>query len=260
METKEEKEVTFHSLFGMDGPPSEGAPQVVTFEPPVETSEQQTKAPRRGKKRRKETRSTPFALPRKTKTRRQEDLEGFVVPDAESTTSLAPAAAATVVEDKGKLNSKKTKLKTLTHARMVADNKGDLDIKLALKRIDNMMEDDVDFGLHKIEFTNHQQFTTRLAEMLKNGTGWLADKALGAEGNIQSQFAQDSLLRNALSSRLLGMVGLLGLSAQIGLLMSYNVVQGLNNKANLNLRRPFGGQNMEAGNNNSNNNNVKPQT
>jgi hypothetical protein len=173
-----------------------------------------------------------------------------VVPNNEpldTTTTGAPE-----VIDDGKLTNKKTQLKTLTHARMMGENKSDFDIKMALKKIDNMPEDDVDFGLHKIEFNNHQQFTARIAELLRNGTGWAADKALGAEGNIQAQFAQDDLLRKALGSRLLGMVGLLGVTAQIGLLMSYDVVQGLNNKA-ANSRRPPQ-QDAANGANNSNNN------
>jgi hypothetical protein len=125
-----------------------------------------------------------------------------------------------------KLKSKKQTLKHLTFSAMREQGKGDNDIKAELKRIEQMCEDDLDFELQKIAWTQTEHFTDKVAQVLKDGAGYIADRMLSGEGHIKKEFEDDRALKDALHKELMGYMTHVGLKSQILLMSAGNIMHG----------------------------------
>ena len=99
-----------------------------------------------------------------------------------------------------------------------------------------MEENDIDFELQKISFSQSQHFTDKVAQLIRDTIGWGADTALKGNNFIKTEFKNDKARKDALQKKLMNHAGFLGLSSQIVLLGVGDVIQG-KNKARLNCNK-----------------------
>lgn len=250
------------SLFAGTGAASDSnTPNVVTFkseEPIVEEPEERKKKKRERKKGPKK----PYQRKKQKKTY-DDDMSDFIVQDSPGSllASLAQQQApppdpetdpAFIERDK----KKKAKASALQHAvfcEMKQQGKGDNDIKAELKRIERLSEDDLEFEVQKIAWTQSEHFSDKVAHVIRDGTGWLADRLLSGEGKIQKEFEEDRALKAAFQKQMLGLVGSIGPTTQIALLSLGNIMNG---KAKAMSQPPT--INIPPNNNNNNNNKDEP--
>ena len=201
------------SLFAGTGAASDSnTPNVVTFkseEPIVEEPEERKKKKRERKKGPKK----PYQRKKQKKTY-DDDMSDFIVQDSPGSllASLAQQQApppdpetdpAFIERDK----KKKAKASALQHAvfcEMKQQGKGDNDIKAELKRIERLSEDDLEFEVQKVAWTQSEHFSDKVAHVIRDGTGWLADRLLSGEGKIQKEFEEDRALKAAFQKQMLG--------------------------------------------------------
>jgi hypothetical protein len=129
------------------------------------------------------------------------------------------------------LKSKRENLKHSTFITLKEQGKNDVDIRAELKKIEHMSEDDLDFEIQKISFTQSQHFTESIAGLVRDGAGWIADAGFGGQGKIRQNFEQDKALKNCLQKQMLSYVGMLGLGSQIALLTATNIFKGKTSSA-----------------------------
>ena len=250
------------SLFAGTGAASDSnTPNVVTFkseEPIVEEPEERKKKKRERKKGPKK----PYQRKKQKKTY-DDDMSDFIVQDSPGSllASLAQQQApppdpetdpAFIERDK----KKKAKASALQHAvfcEMKQQGKGDNDIKAELKRIERLSEDDLEFEVQKVAWTQSEHFSDKVAHVIRDGTGWLADRLLSGEGKIQKEFEEDRALKAAFQKQMLGLVGSIGPTTQIALLSLGNIMNG---KAKAMSQPPT--INIPPNNNNNNNNKDEP--
>ena len=250
------------SLFAGTGAASDSnTPNVVTFkseEPIVEEPEERKKKKRERKKGPKK----PYQRKKQKKTY-DDDMSDFIVQDSPGSllASLAQQQApppdpetdpAFIERDK----KKKAKASALQHAvfcEMKQQGKGDNDIKAELKRIERLSEGDLEFEVQKIAWTQSEHFSDKVATVVRDGAGWLADHLLKGEGQIQKEFEEDRALKAAFQKQMLGLVGSIGPTTQIALLSLGNIMNG---KAKAMSQPPT--INIPPNNNNNNNNKDEP--
>lgn len=245
-------------------------PHVVSFKEP-EPAEEKKK-----KNTRKRTREPRVTKPRKyskqtssgilakynhiLKDSRDPLLDDFIAPSENENptipTSITPQTVANEKEkEEKKIHDNSQSLKFFTFTNMKEEGKSDADIKARCKKIDEMAPDDVNFELQKITFTQSQHFTDKVAMMLRDGAGFLADKLIGGGGGqIKDEFQRDKELKNAISKKIMNYMGMFGLTSQIALLSGGNVVQGLKNKLQ---KQPIMNNNISTDNNNKKENDIQ---
>ena len=149
--------------------------------------------------------------------------------------------------------NKKQRLRHFTFVKMKELQKTEEEIRKEYFRIDKLSEADLDFELEKIQFAQNEQFTNKVAHLIRDTTGWFADKTVKGDGYIKKEFEDDQALKGAIAQRLIGKVGLLGVTGQIALLAASNIFHGLKNK--FHPPPPQQQNNNPSSNNNNNNNN-----
>ena len=175
------------------------------------------------RKRKPYSRREPSVLSQYTDIINPPPLSEFIVPDA---TTPSPQQVEEQQKQEKKLAKKREQLKSSTFFTLTEQGKSENEIKTELKKIDKMEEDDVDFELQKISFTQSQHFTDKVAQLIRDTIGWGADAALKGDNFIKAQFENDKAMKDALQKKLMNHVGLLGLNSQIVLLGVGNVIQG----------------------------------
>ncbi len=168
------------------------------------------------------------------------NMDYFIAPEGTAEVEVKMAKAQQKHEKK--LQDKKQKLKHFMFAQMKEQKQTEAEIKKERLRIERLSEDDIDFELEKINFSQSEDFTEKVAHLIRDITGWVADKAVQGEGKVKKEFEEDKALKTAIAQRLMGKMGFLGLTGQIGLLAANDTFHGLKNKYGLNTN-----------NNNSNN-------
>jgi hypothetical protein len=93
-------------------------------------------------------------------------------------------------------------------------------------KIQNLSEKDLDFALHQIQCQDNQSVTEQIAMVLKDSAGFIIDKVSRGEGKVQEKIEQDEHLKQAIGKKVTQHVGLIGLNAQIGLLLAADTIQG----------------------------------
>lgn len=249
------------SLFAGTGAASDSnTPNVVTFkseEPIVEEPEERKKKKRERKKGPKK----PYQRKKQKKTY-DDDMSDFIVQDSPGSllASLAqqapppdPETDPAFIEREKKKKAKASALQHAVFCEMKQQGKGDNDIKAELKRIERLSEDDLEFEVQKIAWTQSEHFSDKVAHVIRDGTGWLADRLLSGEGKIQKEFEEDRALKAAFQKQMLGLVGSIGPTTQIALLSLGNIMNG---KAKAMSQPPT--INIPPNNNNNNNNKDEP--
>lgn len=250
------------SLFAGTGAASDSnTPNVVTFkseEPIVEEPEERKKKKRERKKGPKK----PYQRKKQKKTY-DDDMSDFIVQDSPGSllASLAqqqapppdPETDPAFIEREKKKKAKASALQHAVFCEMKQQGKGDNDIKAELKRIERLSEDDLEFEVQKVAWTQSEHFSDKVAHVIRDGTGWLADRLLSGEGKIQKEFEEDRALKAAFQKQMLGLVGSIGPTTQIALLSLGNIMNG---KAKAMSQPPT--INIPPNNNNNNNNKDEP--
>ena len=154
--------------------------------------------------------------------------DDFVVPSV--TLAETNAQSLDSRRDIGQRSRKSRLLKHHIFAQCMDLKKSEKETKEQLQAVDHWSEDDIDFELEKISLLQDRQFTNKVATLVRDGTGWIADKMLKAEGQVKAEFQQDKALKEAISKQVLSSVGLLPLSLQIAVLAGGNIFFGINNK------------------------------
>lgn len=170
-------------------------------------------------------------------------MSDFIVPDP---TIPVPVPEKDVVQERA-LKKKRESLRYSLFRSMKEQGKGDNDIKAELKKVEQMSEDDIDFELQKVAYGQSEHFSEKVAQLIRDGAGWLAEKVIRADGKIQQEVESDQALKEALHKELMARVGGIGLKSQILLMLTGDIVHG---KAKATL------PNTNTNNTNNNNNNT----
>lgn len=239
MTTEEDSIHELDELF-QDTNSDKRTPNIITFKDPPPTEEKKV---RRSTKKTKEPtlRKRPYK-PRKNKVT-HDPLDNFIVADVPILEQLQQqheqksVLSEPIVEPppppkKDTLSKKKQYLKHQIFFQLKEQGKSDNDIKNELKKLENLSEEDIDFELEKIKFTQTEHFTDKVAQLIKNGTGWVADNIFKTEGKIKEEFDQDGALKDALHKSLLGKVSMFGLNGQIVLLSAGDIISGYSKHKN----------------------------
>lgn len=235
------------SLFAGTGAASDSnTPNVVTFkseEPIVEEPEE------RKKKKESEKRAPGNPIREKNRRKPMTTIGSLLASLAQQAPPPDPETDPAFIERDKKKKAKASALQHAVFCEMKQQGKGDNDIKAELKRIERLSEDDLEFEVQKIAWTQSEHFSDKVAHVIRDGTGWLADRLLSGEGKIQKEFEEDRALKAAFQKQMLGLVGSIGPTTQIALLSLGNIMNG---KAKAMSQPPT--INIPPNNNNNNNN------
>ena len=203
------------SLFSDTG--ASHTPNVVTFK--SEEPTQPEPEPSGGKTKKKRKAREPRKPYQRKKKKEYDEMADFIVQDSPASllamASLSAHASAGPVgpENVGPVpafvereKQRKKKVEFLQHAvyiDMHQQGKGENDIKAEMKKIERLSDDDLEFEIKKASWTQSDHFTDKVAQVLRDGTGWLADRLLSGEGQISQEFEKDRALKAALQKQML---------------------------------------------------------
>lgn len=192
-------------------------------------------------------------------------MQDFIVPDAVTASAPDPISSAvpgpTLLDTKEQeqankeksLKKKREVLQQAVFSTMKGLGKGDNDIKAEMKRIEVMCEDDVDFEIQKIAWTQSEHFTEKVAQLFRDGAGWIADLLLKGDGKVKKEIEDDRALKDALQKRMMTSINAVGLNGQILLLLLGDCVHGKAKAALGDTPSITPGANNTAANNNNSN-------
>ncbi len=210
--------------------PPDVTPNVVSFAEAAPTSEgKKKKKPRAPRKKKENKRHKPYQPSVLSQYNDILNDDPFIVPDPLLPAEPTPEQKQKEKEEASAKQQVKKKRESLRHSVFMVlkeQGKSDQDIKTELKKVEQLSEEDVEFELHKIAFTQSEHFSDKVAQLIRDGAGWLAEKALRADGKIQKEVEQDKALKEALQKEMMSRVGMINLKGQIFLMLVGDILHG----------------------------------
>src|SRR6185437_382425 len=194
-------------------------PQPEVTGPKTKAKRKRAPAKKRERKEKKAKPYTPSVLSQYADYLDPPIMSDFIVPDSvpvpQQTEPLPPPVEQKDLVQERALKKKRESLRFFVFRNMKDQGKGDNDIKAELKKVETMSEDDIDFELQKVTYSQSEHFSEKVAQLVRDGAGWLAEKLLKGDGKIQAEVEADQALKDALHKELMTKVGLIGTKSQI---------------------------------------------